>query len=175
MFELKVAMSQSWRKRVDFPYLKIFQIFLQKWPIMSCILAWSSIWNLLMTKKDGMKYTSWMTFLNLNNSKYPKIERVMKCWSWQIIMKWPIIFCILKATSINFLTFHIKEGIKFTSSRSLWKSNGLKVIKISRYDHLKSHMENWGFIWRTCNLSSSLSLFLVTTPWNFWSDLLITL
>ena len=30
MFELKVAMSQSWEKEVDFPYLEIFQVFLQK-------------------------------------------------------------------------------------------------------------------------------------------------
>ena len=30
MFELKVTMSQSWEKEVDFLYLEIFQVFLQK-------------------------------------------------------------------------------------------------------------------------------------------------
>ena len=30
MLELKVALSIRWRKRVDFPYLEIFQILLQK-------------------------------------------------------------------------------------------------------------------------------------------------
>ena len=48
------------------------------------------------------------------------------------IMKWPIIFCILRASSIHFLTLHIKEGINFTSSRSFRKKNGLKVIRIGQ-------------------------------------------
>ena len=30
IFELKVVMSQSWEKEVEFPYLEIFQVFLQK-------------------------------------------------------------------------------------------------------------------------------------------------
>ena len=29
MLELKVILSQIWRKRVDFPYLEIFQILIQ--------------------------------------------------------------------------------------------------------------------------------------------------
>ena len=42
MLELKVTWSQSWRKRVDFPYLEIFQILLYKWPIIFCIQTWLS-------------------------------------------------------------------------------------------------------------------------------------
>ena len=30
LLELKVAMSQSWEKEVDFPDVEIFQVFLQK-------------------------------------------------------------------------------------------------------------------------------------------------
>ena len=117
-----------------------------------------------------------MTFFKLNHSKSPKIEQVMTCWSWPKIMKWPIISCILKETSIHFLTLHIKEGIKFTSSISLWKNNGLKVIKIDQVMIIWSHIrKNEGFIWMTCNLSSSPSFFHMKTPWNFWSDLLVTL
>ena len=60
MLELKVVLSQSWRKRVDFPYLEIFQVLLQKWPIMSCIQTWSSTWNLLLTKKMALsRYLEW--------------------------------------------------------------------------------------------------------------------
>ena len=122
-----------------------------------------------------MKYISWMTFWNLNHSKSPKIEQVMTCWSWQKIMKIPIIFCILKATSIHFITLHIKLDMKYTSLGSSWKKNGLKVIKIDQVMTIWSHiMKNWGFIWVTCNLSSSPSSFHMKTPWNFWSDLLVT-
>ena len=103
-----------------------------------------------------------MTFFNLNHSKLPKIEQVMTCWSWPKIMKWPIIFCILKATSIHFLTLHIKEGMKYTSLRSSWKKNGLKVINIDQVMTILSH------IWKIGDSSGWLVIFLLHQVPSTW-------
>ena len=117
-----------------------------------------------------------MEFWNLNHSKFPKIERVMNCWSRQKIMKWPIIFCILRESSIHFLTFSYKRRNEVHILKIIMEKDWAQGDKNwPSYDHLKSHMRNWGFIWRTCNLSSSSSFFHIKNPWNFWSDLLITL
>ena len=78
------------------------------------------------------------------------------------IMKWPIIFCILKAISIHFLTLYIKEWIKFKSARSLWKNSVLKVIKIDQV------MIIWSHTWENEGSSGGLVIFLhhqVSSTW----------
>ena len=77
-------------------------------------------------------------------------------------MKWPIIFCILKTISIRILSLHIKKGIKFKYSRSLWKKNGIKVIKIEQV------MIIWNHTWKNGDSSRGLVIFLLHKVSSTW-------
>ena len=104
-------------KKFDFPYLEIFQSFLQKWPIMFCIQTWPSSWNFLLTK--NMELTRLLEW-HFETLTIQNLQTLRQLWVVEVgkkITKWPIIFCIFKSTSIYFPTFHIKEGINFTFSR----------------------------------------------------------
>ena len=95
-----------------------------------------------------------MTFWKLNHSKSLKIDRVMDCWSWQKIMEWPIMFCILRESYIHFLTFHIhyilfKMSFVWVIYHKVWESYAWS--KLSWLFLQNPNLATFGFWWIVSN------------------------
>ena len=124
-------------------------------------------------------HMSWMMNYGRKMGPLAILGHLNQCWLFKISKNWAS-YDLLKLAKNHEMTYnllHSQGNFHPFSNFAHKRRHEVHIFRIIMkkewaqgdknwpiYDHLKSHMENWGFIWMTCNLSSSSSSFHMKTP-----------